>query len=270
VARWFKPLAAVLLVLYALVQILSIGAREVRAPGLFDRSVLWLAAPAQNLLWKGVEGTIQFWQRYVFLMGTARENERLRLQRDELSKRLVGLKELEAENGRLRSLLGLAAREKLKIVTAPRIASGASVYEHVIRIRKGTRDGIGPGMPVLGARGVVGQVVQAGGSAADVLLLGDLTSAVDGVDQRSRARGILRGGGLHELHFDFLAPKDDVQVGDEVVTSGLDGVYPKGLPVGTVIKVESEGKGLYFSARVRPHVEFHSLEEVAVVLGEGP
>jgi rod shape-determining protein MreC len=142
-----------------------------------------------------------------------------------------------------------------------------------IVINKGTRDGVAKGMAVVATDGLVGHVVKAFDGSAMVLLVIDPTSAVDALVQRSRFRGIVEGESTARCRFKYLVRKADVKRGDVVISSGLDGVFPKGLPVGTVADVFETHTGLFQEAKIQPFVNFTRLEEVLVVLersGEEP
>jgi rod shape-determining protein MreC len=125
-------------------------------------------------------------------------------------------------------------------------------------------------MPVVSEEGLVGLVVATSRRAAKTMLLLDPQSAIDGTIQRSRARGIVRGLGSDELEFEFVARGADVAAGDLLVTSGLDGVYPKGLRIGEVSSVADGGSKLLRTARVTPSVDFGRLEQAFVMLRRGP
>ena len=125
-------------------------------------------------------------------------------------------------------------------------------------------------MPVISENGLVGLATTTSRGAARIMLLLDRQSAVDGVVQRSRARGIIRGGGTDSLAFEFVARGGDVQEGDVIITSGLGGVYPKGLRIGEVTAVSDPGAKLLQTASVEPSVDFGRLEQVFVMLRRGP
>jgi rod shape-determining protein MreC len=125
-------------------------------------------------------------------------------------------------------------------------------------------------MPVISDQGLVGLVRATSRNAAKAMLLLDPQSAVDGTVQRSRERGIVRGRGGEELEFEFVAREADVVPGDIVITSGLDGVYPKGLRIGRVTSVSDPGAGLLQTATVEPAVDFTRLEQIFVILRRGP
>lgn len=268
-ARLIKLAAAALILVYLSLQVLSFNLHrkpQLRAP---ERLIVAVTAPPQRWV-KGIgrwcAGVVN---HYLLLSRTSRENERLSAEIARLTAQLTGLQELTNENVRLRELLELGRTRQLKLLGAELVARGASPYERTVRIARGGKDGLAPGMAVLHPKGVVGQVIEVLRDKSDVLLLTDQTSAMDVVDQRSRVRGILRGSRHDELRFEYVPKTEDIQVGDEVVTSGLDGVYPKGIPVGVVTSVNPGSAQLFLSATVRPHVVASRLEEVTVLLGSG-
>jgi rod shape-determining protein MreC len=122
-------------------------------------------------------------------------------------------------------------------------------------------------MPVVVAEGVVGRVIKSASHESKVLLATDGSSAIAGLVQRTRARGICRGQG-NQLSFDFAMHWEEIEEGDLIVTSGTGGVFPKGLTVGTVSRVSAGGFGLFKSVEVTPAVDFYRLEEVLVLLKE--
>jgi rod shape-determining protein MreC len=125
-------------------------------------------------------------------------------------------------------------------------------------------------MPVVTGNGVVGLVTATSPHAAKVMLLQDRQSAIDGIVERSRARGIIRGHGDEPLVFELIARGDDVRAGDIVISSGLGGVYPRGLRVGKIVEVNDPEEGLVQTARLAPSVDFGRLEQVFVLLRRAP
>jgi rod shape-determining protein MreC len=120
---------------------------------------------------------------------------------------------------------------------------------------------------VLVPEGIVGQVFLVSGNAARILLVSDHNSGVDALVQRSRARGIVQGTVDGGCGLKYVKRTEDLQVGDAVITSGADGIFPKGLPIGRVTSVDKRGRGLFQSAEVQPRVDFEQLEEVLVTRG---
>jgi len=266
VIRFAKPAISIFLILYLIFQLVSFQFRKTDQVGFFARFVMFIITPLQSLTENTVQGAGNIIQHYVALTNVAEENDRLVQERDELRTRIKNLREIEVENMRLRELLSLGERDVFQFVVAERLASGTSPYERTTRIKRGIQDGIMRGMAVIHARGVVGQILDVYDKSSDVLLLTDVASAIDVIDQRSRVRGILRGNTYDELRFEYVPKDEDLKIGDEVVSSGLDGVYPKGIPVGIISFVNKKGNKLFLSATVDPHIDFAKLEEVAVVI----
>ena len=125
-------------------------------------------------------------------------------------------------------------------------------------------------MPALVPEGIVGQVIEAAGHYAKILRIVDRNSAVDALVQRNRVRGVLSGASTAMGHLDYVLLKEDVQVGDTIVTSGLDGVFPKGLRIGGVRSVEARPNEMFHTIEVAPFVDFDKLEELLVVIKATP
>jgi rod shape-determining protein MreC len=139
-----------------------------------------------------------------------------------------------------------------------------------VLVDRGTTEQVQPGNPVITEQGVVGLVTATSDNAAKTMLVLDRQSAIDGIVQRSRARGVVRGQGNDTLEFEFVVRGGDVRVGDVVITSGLGGVYPKGLRIGEVLEVPDPAGRLVQTASLSPSVDFGRLEQVFVMLTRGP
>lgn len=205
------------------------------------------------------------WGGYIALRHVRGENEALRRQVSELQVTLQGQRALAERSRQLQQLLDLRDRSNLLTTAAEVIAAGASPDFRTLTIDKGTGNGLRPDMAVIAPAGVVGRVIMPSARAAKVQLLIDRNAAAGAMIERSRAQGVIVGGGDQALRFEYVAETADVKVGDVVVTSGIDGIYPKGFVVGQVESVE-RGGGAYKIIRVRPAVDFSALEEVLVVL----
>jgi len=188
------------------------------------------------------------------------ENRRLRAE-------LAELVELRQENQRLRRLLGFVEAAEKRTVAARVIAEDASSWFRTIDIDRGSADGVTEGLPVVNDAGLIGRVVRSTPHSARILLITDASSAVAVLVQDQRIRGVCRGQG-GALALDFALVQDDIQVGDGVITSGLGGIFPKGLVVGFVRSVHREQFGLFQTVEVEPVVDFAHLEEVLVLLGD--
>ena len=205
------------------------------------------------------------WQNYLALQQVRSENERLKL---EVARLQVGLQQERAvaeQSRTLQQLLEFRSSVSLATTGAAVIAGGASPDFRTMTIDKGTRAGLGPDMAVIAPAGVVGRVIMPGAFASKIQLLIDRNAAAGVMDERSRAQGVVVGTGLALLKMDYVPSSADVKVGDRIVTSGIDGIYPKGFVVGQIESMQ-RGAGEYSAILVRPAVDFSTLEAVLVVL----
>lgn len=186
------------------------------------------------------------------------ENEQLKAQNAKLAEQALSAERLEA-------LLDLKNSYDLQGVGARVVSGSLDSGSTTITIDKGTTSGIAVGMPVTDSYGVIGQVSQVGPTTATVRLITDERSGVSAMVQSSRAQGQLEGNGTDELSLTLVRTDQSVAVGDLVVTSGLGGVYPKGLLLGTVTSVERPNGALYYDITVKPAASVGSLEEVFVI-----
>jgi len=195
------------------------------------------------------------------------ENVALRARVRLLEQELDRLAEVGLENGRLRALLDFRETLQGDLLTARVIGRDASDVSRTLTIDRGESDGVVRGAAVLAPQGVVGQVFLVSRHAARVLLVADHNSGIDAFVQRTRARGIVQGTVDAGCSLKYVKRTEDVQVGDTLVTSGLDGIFPKGMPIGRVTAIDKRGQGLFQSADVAPRVDFDQLEEVLVTRG---
>lgn len=196
----------------------------------------------------------------------ARENDALKKEIRGLKSDKAILSDMESENKRLKKLLGLKASHEFPSVAAQVIGEDASGWYRTLLINRGSEDGVHPYMPVTVAEGVVGRVDGCSSDMARVLLLTDPNHSVDCRVARTCDRGVLTGSLERGCVLRFINLRSGIQPGDEVITSGLDGIFPRGLPVGKVETIQKGYQGLYWKARVKPAVDFSEIEEVLVVL----
>jgi rod shape-determining protein MreC len=212
-----------------------------------------------------VDSLRHVWGNYVALRSVRADNDALRR---ELAEARVRMQEQGALVGRaeaLAELLELKKRTPLQTAAAEIIAAGATSDFRTLTINKGVLQGIQTDMAVVAPLGVVGRVVTSSPRAAKVQLLIDRNAAAGAMIERSRAQGVAVGDGDDTLRLDYVSETSDVVVGDQVVTSGIDGIFPKGFIVGRVIDVQRSG-GAYRRITVQPAVNFSELEDVLVVL----
>jgi rod shape-determining protein MreC len=232
------------------------------------RLFLELMAPLQRGATAASRAVADVRSGAVDLWRARQEVEGLRARVRDLERDAANLAETQLENDRLRTLLDFRRTLHGELLTARVIGHDASGLSRTITIDQGTTAGIVKGAAVLAPGGLVGQVFLASPHAARVLLVTDHNSGVDAVVQRTRGRGIVEGTIEGRCGLKFVKRTEDLQVGDLVLSSGFDGIFPPGLPVGRIDAVDKQGQGLFQYAQIEPAVDVDRLEEVLVTLGE--
>lgn len=261
------------LIVVAVLLVLPLGTflANARAPeerSALDRVVLAATRPVEKVIGWAVVGTLRAWDSYVALRHAREEVHRLRSRVDQLELQRQQWQQAGAENQRLERLLGFAAGSPARAFVGARV-----VAVHLdpgglqlVTLDQGVAAGLRRMMPVVTADGVVGRINAVTAGTADVLLLVDRNSAIASRVERSRARATVRGmGGMSLCRLDYALRADDLIEGDLLVTSGTDGVFPSGLPVGKVTRLRRQPYGLYQNADVVPAVDVTKLEEVLVI-----
>ncbi len=268
--RKYRPvLLAAGMVLAALLLYSHNLRRTEERTNILERLVLQIMAPAQSGLETVLDRIAGIWDRYLWLVDTEADNLRLNEENRRLHSELASLPELRLTNERLRKLLDFREQQALVALPAQVITEDATSWFRTVMIDKGSEAGIREGMPVVVAEGVAGRIIRTSPHQARVLLITDASSAIATLIQRNRSRGICRGSGTG-LTFEFALREEDIEIGDQVITSGNGGVFPKGLPIGAVVRVEREEYGMFQQVEVAPAVDFSRLEEVLILLEENP
>jgi rod shape-determining protein MreC len=252
-------------------QVLLISAQVSTKSGVpvIESVTFGIFSEVQRGLSGGFLGIRRVWTGYVGLRNLRVENDALK--RD-LAIAQVAEQEQRALADRTRGLerlLDLREHLKLKTVAAEIIGAAATPDFRTLTIDKGTRDGVRADMSVIAPAGVVGRLVVPSLRSAKVQLLIDRNAAAGAIVERTRAQGVVVGGGDDRLRMEYVSEAFDLIVGDLVVTSGIDGIYPKGFAIGRIESVERAG-GAYKRITIKPAVDFSSLEEVLVVLTPTP
>lgn len=259
---------------------LNANLKDPAKTNVLDRLVLKASAPIQYVATQVASGVSSVIEEYVYLVDVKAENERLASENARLREEIRKLREEAQENRRLRAQLGLRDTVRGESLSAQVIGKEVSPFFRVVRIRldRGEHDQVRAGMPVVSTQGLVGQVRRSWDQYSDVLLTVDRTSAIDVIvtepqadrdaPARVTSRGILRGTGDSDRYLcriQYLQRADEVEVGDEVYTSGLGARFPASILVGTVSRVLRQDFGLYQTVEVTPSVSFGSVEEVLVL-----
>jgi len=246
---------------------LTLQARQDSAPATFaKRALLMTVAPfIKATAWVG-GGARTVWREYVDLRGVQGENRRLRGDLQALQQRLEGLQEMAQENRRLQAVLEMPGPPAGRRVVARVIGKDATNWFRTLLIDRGSTDGLERSIPVLNPQGLVGRVVEVAPIVARIQLITDPMSSVGALIQRTRITGIAAGDGGANLRLRYLPLMTDVAVGDRVITSGMGGVFPKGIPLGTVVAVERRSGALFQEAVLDPAADLSRVEEVTALL----
>ena len=189
----------------------------------------------------------------------------LREQNAELTAQVAELSESKKTSERLESLLNLQSTYSLTSTAARIIGTSSDAWSRAVTIDKGTAAGFSCGMAVCNSGGVIGQIVEVSATTSTVQLITDEGSGVSAMIQSTRAQGMLQGQPDGSLRLSYVSTESDVKVGDIVITSGIGGVYPKGLPLGTVSSVEKSDNDVYYTIVVRAQSTAENNEEVLVI-----
>ncbi len=227
--------------------------------------------PIEKAYYEAFQSVRFLWARYVWLVGVEEERNELQRRVRELEAHNSRLMEFDTENRRLRAMLRFSDKSGLRGVAAAVIGRDPSNWVSTITIDRGSDDGLRPGLAVVDGNAVVGQLTTVTRSSGRVLLITDSTSAIDAIIQSSRANGTVEGGlGAEGLNLRYVLKLKEltVNVGDRVIASGLDGVFPKGLLIGVVKNASATTSGLFQEIEVRPSIDVHHLENVLVIVPE--
>ncbi len=235
-----------------------------------DRLLFDLAVPIEKMVALPAQSARGVWNDYVDLVGVRRENRELRRRLSELAEENRQFREALLAGERYRRMEELRDKFQQPMLPASLIGVDSSSWFRTVLLDKGTRDGVRKGMAVVTPDGVVGHVVAVSSRASKVLLVIDRSSTVDVMIERSRARGIVQGLAPDRCELKYVTRGEDVKPGDRLISSGMDGIFPKGLAVGRVVRVDPARRGLFQRADVDLAVDFNKLEEVFVILELSP
>jgi rod shape-determining protein MreC len=199
------------------------------------------------------------------------DNARLRAEVDSLTQQAVLVPELQRENALLRAELGFSRdNPQFHWISAHLLGFDPSNLVRAAILDQGSRSGVAKGMTVVTPSGLVGQVIEVTPNTSKILLIADVSSSVDALVQTNRAKGIVNGSRTGRLTMTYIPQAEKIQTGDRIVTSGLGGIYPPGLLVGTVTDVRQNDVDLFQEAQVEPSVDFGRLEEVMIIVNHLP
>jgi rod shape-determining protein MreC len=246
--------------------LMTLQVRHDHAVVAFTRqAVLFVISPFIKVAAVAVGSTSQVWRDYVDLRALREENLRLEREAAVLTRRISQLEEQALETQRLQRMLSLRETTQSDYVAARVMGKDATNWFKTVLVDRGGLAGVRRNMPVVSPDGLVGRVVEVTPAAARVQLITDPVSAAGGLLQRTRVTGIVSGNLGTGLRVRYLPLMANVVVGDEVVTSGMGGVFPKGIPVGRITAVERKSGALFQEATLQPAVDLARLEEVLIL-----
>ncbi|OGP91317.1 MAG: rod shape-determining protein MreC [Deltaproteobacteria bacterium RBG_19FT_COMBO_43_11] len=266
--RNYKSVIFVIFLLILALVLLSYNVKHDTGGGYFKKIVLEAAAPQQNVLSISTKSVSDAWQRYILLVGLEEKNKNLNKKIDELEANLILYKEGYLEAQRLSKLLNLRNNLNYQFISALVVAREQASLSKTILINKGSVDGLKIGMPVIAPPGLIGRLIDVSWHVSKVLLLVDENSNVAAMLQRTRLQGIIRGAGFRGGILKYIIKNQDVKEGDIIISSGMGGVFPKGLLIGKVSDVEKPDNDLFFKINVAPFADFSQLEEVLILASE--
>jgi len=222
-------------------------------------------APMEKLVDRTLYAIVHVWDGYFALVGLHQENEQLKTQIQELRMRLDKEHEDVLESQRLRSLLSIKDSGIGKTVVARVIGRDPAHANQTVTIDKGFSHGVTPDSAVITPDGIVGRVIHSSNFFSIVQLVLDSQSGVGVMLQSTRRQGIIKGTGGRELELEYIDDDNDLKEGESFITSGLDRIYPKGLPVGRIVSVGPR-RGLFKTVQIRPSADLGRLEEVLCLI----
>ncbi len=240
------------------------------SPGPLAKVPIALVSYPQRAITYSLNGLAGIGRSYFLLVGVEAENQKLKQTLLELEANKFLCRETQSENTRLKTLLHYSLANTYTVIPAQVIGQSQNGGYLSLTLNQGQRAGLRPGLPVATSQGLVGRISEVGFQEAKVILLTDRNSAVPILMEKTRSQGIARGTGDGKLEICYLSRLEDIAVGDLALTSGLEGIYPKGIRVGQIQDVRRKNYGLFQDIWAEPSVDFSRLEEVLVIFQEEP
>ena len=246
--------------------LMTVNVRYEKSNLFFESIVVWFFSPIQNFLTSTTSYISDAFDHYFFLVETSKENDRLLLKVNLLSKKNNELIERNKLLERSDNLIEFLDKDERPFVIAKVIGYDATQWSKVIFINRGTNHKVQKNSSVMNNAGVIGHVIHSSPNSSKVLLITDGRSAVDSLFQETRESGITVGTGENICKMKFVPISAKINLGDKVISSGLGGVFPKGLVVGRVVDIVKQSQELFQDIMVEPSADLSNIEEVIVLL----
>ncbi len=258
-------LVALFVIVLVSFSLITINLKSEKGSGFLEPVFVWLVSPVQNLIVQTTDSIVGSVQAYLLLVDTAEENKRLKEILQNLKNQNNDLQEKLRLRDRVDRLLDYGQRRKENYLLASVVGRDATQWSKTIFIDKGLNQGVRENLAVVLKEGVVGHVIQASGNASKVLLITDSRSSVDALIRDTRSPGVVVGTGNGHCKMIYVPITAEVKEGDKVLSSGMGGVFPKGLLLGTVTRVKKKKQGLFQEIDVAPEADLSRLEEVLIL-----
>ena len=256
------------LCLFAL-HIVSTNTKGIGGTLITGRLISAVTSPIQYGITSATKGIRNIWTSYIYLINVSRENVSLKNDMEKLKQENNQLREAVFLNQRLKELLAFKQGMPQTSVAANVIGIESSGWVRTVKINKGLSDGIRRDMAVVTPLGIAGRVIDVQPTTSMVLIVTDPRCNIDVIVQRSRTKGIVEGTGTDRLTLKYVRHEDDIHIGDVLLSSGLGGIFPKGMVVGEVVRVEKGADNFFMDIEVKPAADFKKLEEVLIVTTDG-
>ena len=237
---------------------------DVGSSSFYQSALIETFAPIQRGTTSLKESVVKIVDHYFLIVNTSKENVKLKSKIEGLQNDLFVMSEVQKENERLKRLLEFGKEIPKKKVLAKIVAWDSSSEFRVLRINKGSNDNIKKKDPVITINGVVGYIYRVTPNYSDILTILDQNNRADAIVARTRSHGIVEGVSKDKCILKYVARTEQVELGDEVITAGLGTIYPKGLKIGRITKIDKENFGITQAIEITPSVNFNKLEEVVV------
>lgn len=259
-------ITSALLCLLAL-HIASTNTKGIGGTIITGKAISLVTAPAQYGITSAIKKIKTIWASYIYLINLNTENTMLKNDIDKIKEENNQLKEALLLHERLKAMLAFKQEAAPTAEAASVIGIENSGWIKTITINKGISDGVRRDMVIVTPLGIAGRIIDAQSTASKAILVTDPRCAIDVIIQRSRIKGITGGNGADRLALKYIRHEDDIQVGDILISSGLGGIFPKGMAVGEVVRVEKGEDNFFMDVEVKPSADIKRLEDVLIIAG---
>ncbi len=232
---------------------------------LIERALLSLVGSTIRVADIPRKWSVELWQKYLLLKNAHEENIVLKQKLQSLRANHAQVQELKSKIARLEKLLAASRHQETPVRLARIVARNRSIYGESLLVDLGSQDGVRKNMPVMHQEGLVGRITRVGNNVSQVLPLLDSRSAVNVIAQRSRAQGVFAISSEGESEVRYMPLHAEMKRGDLLISSGLGGIFPKGLPVAHITEI-ADVRGLFPSIKAKAIVDFTHLEEVLILM----